>query len=233
MHAAWEEEATEHGFGPERVAAMQQEAAELAAAGVEKRGKHGETGDQLRSEILADLCREHALVPTRELVKLVMQRSMGLMHPYHAMGVVAEMFGDSDLLATTDGRVTTLEVLAAEQRATAAASRLLEASPSPPAERSELECETRRAEEEGRPFDELQRRAVELATGGARLVSITDPAGTGKGHASRAMTAIWRAAGNLHVHYASRGGEGHSASALVRNREAATARERIGSGPWT
>src|SRR5215472_5583647 len=129
MYAAWEEEAAEHGFGPERVAVMHHEAAEVAAAGVEKRGEHGETASQLRSEILADLCREHALVPRRELDKLVMQRSMGLMHPYDAMGVVAEMFGDADLLASTDGRVTTLEVLAAEQRATNAAAKLLQAPP--------------------------------------------------------------------------------------------------------
>src|SRR5262249_14306634 len=59
-------------------------------------------------------------------------------------------------------------------------------------ERSELEKEFRRAEEEGRPFDERQRHSVDLATRGARLVSITGPAGTGKGYASRAMVALWR-----------------------------------------
>lgn len=114
MYAAWEDEAAEHGFGPERVAALRQEAEAAAAAGVEKRDMHSEAAEQLRREILADLCREHAVVPERELDKLLVQRSMGLMHPYEAMGVVAEMFGDGDLLSSYDGRVTTLEVLAAE-----------------------------------------------------------------------------------------------------------------------
>jgi conjugative relaxase-like TrwC/TraI family protein len=195
MYAAWQEKAAEFEFTPEQVAALLQAATSAAAAGVGECAKHGEAAEQLKREILADLCRTHALVPERELNKLAMQRAMGLMDPYEAMRVVAQMFGDGDLLASTDGRVTTLEVLAAEQRATAAAERLLDAPPSRPADPSELEREFRRVEEEGRPFDERQRHAVALATSGTRFVSITGPAGTGKGHASRAMAAIWQRQG--------------------------------------
>jgi conjugative relaxase-like TrwC/TraI family protein len=195
IREAWEVEGQSYGFGPADAVMLHTGAQEAQRAGIEERGKEGWAAEQLRREILADLCREHALVPERDLDKLLVQRSIGLMDPYTAMGVVAKMFGAGDLLATTDGRVTTLEVLAAEQRATAAAEELLAAPPEPPVDRKELNRDFKAAEDSGRPFDVLQRQAVELATSGARFVSITGPAGTGKGYASRAMVTAWRRQG--------------------------------------
>jgi conjugative relaxase-like TrwC/TraI family protein len=192
MRDAWVAEAESYGSGLEHAAALCAQAEEARTVGVEGRDEQSPQAKQLRAEVLADLCREHALVPERELDKLVMQRSIGLLDPYVAMGVIASMFGDGDLLATTDGRVTTLEVLAAEQRAVAAAGQLLDAEPAPEVDRATLEEDFRRAEERGRPFDERQRDAVALATSGARFVSITGPAGTGKGYASHAMVAAWK-----------------------------------------
>ena len=195
MRKAWEVEGQSYGFGPADAAMLHTGAQEAQRAGIEKRGKEGWAAEQLRREILADLCRERALVPERDLDKLLVQRSIGLMDPYTAMGIVAKMFGAGDLLATTDGRVTTLDVLAAEQRATAAAEELLAAPPEPPGDREELNRDFKAAEDSCRPFDVLQRQAVELATSGARFVSITGPAGTGKGYASRAMVTAWRRQG--------------------------------------
>src|SRR5205807_2207306 len=40
-----------------------------------------------------------------------------------------------------------------------------------------------------------QQAAIRLAVSGARFVSITGPAGTGKGYASSAMTALWHRQG--------------------------------------
>ena len=195
MREAWETEGQSYGFGPAKAARLRDRAEAARNAGIAERGQEGWAAEQLQSEILADLCRDHALLPERDLDKLLVQRSIGLMDPYTAMRVVAKMFGTGDLLATTDGRVTTLEVLAAEQRATAAANELLATPPEPSADREQLERDFKAAEDSGRPFDPLQRRAVELATSGARFVSITGPAGTGKGYASRAMVAAWRRQG--------------------------------------
>ena len=195
MREAWEAEGQTYGFGPAEAATLRARAEEAQKAGIEERGEEGWAAEQLRREVLADLCRDHALVSQRDLDNLLVQRSIGLMDPFTAMRVVARMFGDGDLLETTDGRVTTLEVLAAEQRATAAAEELLTAPPEPPADREDLERDFKAAEDDGRPFDLLQRQAVELATSGARFVSITGPAGTGKGYASQAMVAAWRRQG--------------------------------------
>ncbi|TMC04598.1 MAG: hypothetical protein E6J41_24335 [Chloroflexi bacterium] len=196
MSLAWHDEAAEHGYTSDVHAEYVGRAEATAAAGVEERkGRTGAVQDQLRREILEELCREHAIVPKAELDRLLVQLSTGLLDPFEAMSVVASMFGAGDLLLSTDGMVTTLEVLATEQRATRAAVTLLSAEPGPAAEAADLEAEYRRVEEEGAPFDERQRHAVALATSGARLVSITGPAGTGKGHASQSMVAIWQAQG--------------------------------------
>ncbi|MDQ6898973.1 MAG: relaxase domain-containing protein, partial [Candidatus Dormibacteraeota bacterium] len=197
LREAWIEEGREHDYGPETVAAEKAHADARLAAGIPERLEPvGPEADQFRLEILADLTREHALVPKRQLDKLGQQRAMGLLDPNTAGLVIAEMFGDGDLLMTSDGqRVTTLATLAAEQRAIEAADKLLRAPSSPPADPERLEAEFREREENGDPFDEAQRQAIALATSGARFVSITGPAGAGKGYASRAMVDLWHSQG--------------------------------------
>ncbi len=195
MASAWRDEADEHGFDREAIAEYVRHAQVSKAAGLEQHDETGRAAEQLRREVLDELCREHALVPEAELNRLLLQLSVGLIGPLPAWRVLAKMAGDGDLLRTTDGKVTTLEVLAAEQRATQAAEALLAAHASSAAHSAELEREFRRAEEEGHPFDEHQRRAVALATSGGRLVSISGPAGTGKSDASDAMAAIWQRQG--------------------------------------
>jgi conjugative relaxase-like TrwC/TraI family protein len=195
MHAAWHDEAAEHDFDGDAIAEYVRRVELAKAAGVEQRGPTGWAAEQLRREILEELCREHALVPESDLNRLVMQLSIGLMGPVPAWRVLAKMYGAGDLLATTDGKVTTLEVLAAEQRATRAAQKLLDAEPGPAVDPADLEHEYQRAEEEGRPFDPYQRHAVALAVSGARLVSLSGPAGTGKSDPSDAMAAIWQGQG--------------------------------------
>jgi conjugative relaxase-like TrwC/TraI family protein len=196
LHTEWANEGREHSYGPEAVTLAKAEASVRKAAGVTERDEYGPEAAQLRQEILADLTREHALVPKRELDKLAQERGMGLVEPAIAGLVVAEMFGDGDLLMTTDGqKVTTLETLAAEQRAIEAAGQLLQAPHRPAVDPERLEAEFREQEEKGRPFDEGQRQAIALATSGARFVSIAGPAGTGKGYASHAMVDLWHEQG--------------------------------------
>jgi len=67
MYAAWEEEAAEHEFGAERVAEMRRDACDAQEAGVEPHVAGGGAADQLRREILADRCRDHALVPEQHV----------------------------------------------------------------------------------------------------------------------------------------------------------------------
>src|SRR5262249_19972135 len=89
--------------------------------------------------------------------------------------------------------VTTLGIVAEEQRAREAARQLMDASPvdapSPEAVRRAIEEAARK----GLPFDEHQMAAVRLATSGSRFVSITGRAGTGKGVTSGVIAPIWQA----------------------------------------
>ncbi|MBJ7598817.1 MobF family relaxase [Candidatus Nephthysia bennettiae] len=192
LRREWIAEGRSHGYGPEQVAEAQAQAALRQAAGIAEASETSPEAQQLRAEILADLTREHALVPLRELHKLAMQRAQGLLDPIAARDVVADMIGDGEILITADDtKATTLETLALEQRAIRAAGQLLEARQAQAAERERLEAEYREAEENGSPFDEAQREAIALAVSGARFVSITGPAGTGKGFASHAAVKIW------------------------------------------
>ncbi|TMC01259.1 MAG: hypothetical protein E6J41_33350, partial [Chloroflexi bacterium] len=81
MAAAWHEETAEYGYTPDVHAEYVRSAEEAAKAGVEERGRTGWAADQLRREILEELCREHAIVPRAELDRLLVQLSTGLMDP--------------------------------------------------------------------------------------------------------------------------------------------------------
>ncbi|MDQ6900910.1 MAG: relaxase domain-containing protein, partial [Candidatus Dormibacteraeota bacterium] len=194
LHALWQAEAEESGYGPEEAALLALQASERAQHWQERQVGSPEAL-QLRREILRDLCRDHALVPERQLDALAQQRAVGLVRPYVADLVVNQLYGEGELLRTEDGQVTTLEVMAQEQRAERALGRVLQAQPGASAPPERLRKEFDRAEEEGRPFDPEQRQAIALATSGARFVSIAGPAGTGKGWASRTMVNLWREQG--------------------------------------
>jgi hypothetical protein len=188
--AIWAEEAAQHGLDTATVEQLVGEAMERARHWVEP-DEQSWPAHQLRQEILSDLCRDYALVPNRQLDALAQQRAVGLVSPYVARAVVATMLGEGDILRTTEGQVTTLEVLAQEQRAERALGRLVQGQPGPAVDPERLAQEIREAEERERPFDPGQREAIALAVSGARFVSIAGPAGTGKGYASRAMVNLW------------------------------------------
>jgi hypothetical protein len=194
LHALWQAEAEEYGYGPEEAALLALQASERAQHWQERQLQSPQAR-QLRAEILRDVCRDHALVPERQLDALTQQRAVGLVSPYIADQVVNQLYGEGELLRTEDGQVTTLEVMAQEQRAERALGRLLQAQPGASTTPERLRKEFHRAEEEGRPFDPEQRQAIALATSGVRFVSIAGPAGTGKGWASRAMVDLWREQG--------------------------------------
>ncbi len=194
LHAAWRQEAEAHGLTPAAIEELLRNAAERARDW-QAPGENSPQAEQLRQEILADLCRDHALVPMRQLHAFTQWRAIGLLDPSTARRVVAHMFGDGDLFRTADDEVTTLEVLAAEQRAQRDLERLAARDPAPAVTPEVIAQEIQRAEENGRPFDHGQREAITLAVSGARFVSITGPAGTGKGYASRAMVNLWKSQG--------------------------------------
>jgi hypothetical protein len=133
--------------------------------------------------------------------------------PAAAGTIVADMVGDGDLVVTTDGRVTTLEVLAAEQRAVASAEQLLAAEHLNPVPDAARQAEMERRERERRPFDEDQVQAIQVATSGARLVSVTGLAGSGKGYASEGMTSLWHGQGRRVIALAVAGNRAQKAAA--------------------
>ena len=196
LRVEWTLEAERHGLSLAALDALVAQADRRRAAGIAERDEHSPEAEELRRLILENVNRDHAYVPLRELTRLARQLAVGLVDPLVTAGyVIADMVGDGDLMVTTDDQVTTLEVLRYEQRSRAAAAELLAAEPLSPVSRELVERELSRRAEEGRPFDERQAAAIRLATSGARFVSITGPAGTGKGYASSAMTALWHRQG--------------------------------------
>ncbi len=202
LRAEWEVECAAHGLTPAAVDAMlgraneRRRAAQLVAQrGITRRKEEGEEATEFRRLMLEWVCRDHAFVSFADMERLAHQLAVGLLSPRQADRVVARMLGDADLLVTTDRKVTTLAILSYEQRARAAVQELLAAPPTPAVAEEVIEAELARREENGAPLDEQQAAAVRLAVSGARFVSITGKAGTGKGYATSAMTTLWRATG--------------------------------------
>ncbi|MBJ7597752.1 MobF family relaxase [Candidatus Nephthysia bennettiae] len=192
IKAAWEAEGDEHGFGPAEALALLNGVDSAVQARPQYRDLASPEAEQFRQEILAELNREHALVPVRKLAALAQQRAIGLLEPNVARRLVGRMFGARDLLESDRGEVTTLEVLAAEQRAMRAAQALLEAAPESAVSDTALEADAERRRAEGQPpLDPEQQRVVRLATSGRRFTSITGWAGTGKGFTSAAIVAAF------------------------------------------
>jgi conjugative relaxase-like TrwC/TraI family protein len=195
LRVEWALEAERHGLDLATFDALVAAADELRAAGIAERDEQSPEAAELRRLILENVNRDHAFVPFAQVERLARQLAVGLLDPRMTDSVVADLVGDGDLLVTTDDQVTTLEVLRFEQRARAATAELLSAAPQSPVARELVERELARRAAEGRPLDERQAAAVRLAVSGARFVSITGPAGTGKGYASSAMTALWHGQG--------------------------------------
>jgi hypothetical protein len=194
LQLSWWTEGRVHGFGPEQARELIAEA-QTRQPSYRAPDETSPEAELFRREILADICRDHALVPEHQLDGLLQQRAVSLVDPTTARGIVADLFGDGELLRTTTGMVTTLEVLAQEQRAERALKRLPDEPASPAVDPELLQRELDSGEQRKGPFDPEQRQAIALALSGARFVSIAGPAGTGKGYASEAMVNLWHTQG--------------------------------------
>ncbi len=152
--------------------------------------------ERFRQEFLDDLCREHALVPESHVDAMTFEKAKGLIDITTALSVVGAMFSDGDLLVVPVGRVTTLGIVAQEQRARRAAERLMDALPGPAPDPEALRQAIEEAALRGLPLDEHQAAAVRLATSGHRLISVTGQAGTGKGVTSGVIAPLCQAQGS-------------------------------------
>jgi conjugative relaxase-like TrwC/TraI family protein len=214
---AWIEEADEHGFGPEAVEQLVALADLRRAIGIPTRDEHSPQADELRDLVLEHVCQEHAFVPESYLFRLAHQLAVGLIGAEYVDRVLIRMLNDGDILVTKgDRKITTLEVLAWEHRARMGARRLLEAPPLPAITVEEIAAELARHEAEGKPFDQHQVEAVLVAVSGARLVSITGPAGTGKGVTSAGITALFQGRGRRVIALAVPGRTAQQAGADAR-----------------
>jgi conjugative relaxase-like TrwC/TraI family protein len=195
LRQAWADQYDAAGWGIQAAHDYIVRAGLLAQAGIIASDDNADAIEQFRQEFLADVCREHALVPEAHVAAVAFEKAMGLIDVTTAMVVVGAMYSDGDLLVAPDGRVTTLGVVAYEQRARQAAQQLIDATPG---EAPSLEAVQRAIEEaarQGLPLDEHQATAVRLATSGHRLVSITGQAGTGKGVTSGVIAPLWQTLG--------------------------------------
>ncbi len=195
LRQAWVDQFATAGWGIQAAHEYVLRGVRRAQAGITASDDQEDAVERFRREFLADLCREHALVPESHVDAMTFEKAKGLIDVTTALSVVGAMFSDGDLLVAPDGRVTTLQVIADEQRARKAAEQLLDAesvhAPSSEAVRRAIE----EAARQGIPLDDHQAAAVRLATSGRRLVSITGPAGTGKGVTSGVITPLWQAQG--------------------------------------
>ncbi|HXM57391.1 MAG TPA: AAA family ATPase, partial [Candidatus Dormibacteraeota bacterium] len=196
LRQAWADQYEEAGWGVEAARAYARRATLRMLGGITASDDNADAIERFRKEFLDDVCREHALVPESHVDAMTFEKAKGLIDVTAALKVVGAMFSDGDLLTAQDGRVTTLGIVAAEQRARRAAQQLMDAAPgaapSPEAVRRAIEEAARK----GLPFDEHQAAAVRLATSGRRFVSITGHAGTGKGVTSSVIAPLWQAHGH-------------------------------------
>ena len=195
LRHAWADQYGAAGWGTAMAREYVLRAQRAGRAGVTPSDDNAAAIERFRQEFLDDLCREHALVPETHVNAMTFEKAKGLIDITTALTVVGAMFSAGDLLVAPDGRVTTLGVVAEEQRARRAAEQLMDAppvgAPDPEAVRKAIEVSALR----GLPFDEHQAEAVRLATSGRRLVSITGQAGTGKGVTSGMIAPLWQARG--------------------------------------
>jgi conjugative relaxase-like TrwC/TraI family protein len=195
LRRAWADQYAAAGWGTEQAHEYVDRAVRRTRVGITASDVNAEAIQRFRREFLADICREHALVPESQVDATTFEKAKGLIDVTTALSVVGAMFSDGDLLVVPDGRVTTLQIVADEQRARKAAQQLIDAAPveapSPEAVRRAIEESARK----GLPLDDHQAAAVRLATSGRRFVSITGKAGTGKGVTSGVIAPLWRALG--------------------------------------
>jgi conjugative relaxase-like TrwC/TraI family protein len=233
LRAEWEVDCAEHGLTPEMVDDMRDEATarrsvaeavarEMGRRGIKRPKETGEEAAEFRRLMLEWICRDHAFVSFADMERLAHQLAVGMISPREADGVVAEMLGDGDLLVTTDRKVTTLAILSYEQRSRSAVQKLLAAEPGTAAADELIDAELARREADGAPLDEGQAAAVRLAVSGARFVSITGKAGTGKGYATSVMTDLWHASGRRVTALAVAGLRAQQAGADARADDAMT-----------
>jgi conjugative relaxase-like TrwC/TraI family protein len=195
LRQAWADQYGSAGWGLQQAREYIARAVRLAQAGIPPSDENQEAIEQFRQEFLADLCREYALVPESHVDAMTFEKAKGLIDVTTALTVVGAMFADGDLLVAPDGRVTTLGIVVEEQRARRAAQQLQEAEPAEAPSPEAMQRAIEEAARKGTPLDEHQTRAVRLATGGSRFVSITGKAGTGKGLTSGVMAPLWQAQG--------------------------------------
>jgi conjugative relaxase-like TrwC/TraI family protein len=191
LRLAWIEEARRHGYGPEAVDLLFSGADLRRERGVPDRDADSQEAEQLRALVMDHVCSQFAFVDEDYLNALARQLAKGLIPETEVDAVLIRMIEDYDLVMTKpDRRVTALEILRWEKRALAGARRLMELPWQPAAAHDLVEAELARQEAEGRPFDEYQATAVRLAVSGARFVSISGPAGTGKGLAANSIAGL-------------------------------------------
>jgi hypothetical protein len=201
LRLEWMREAREHDFGPDAVGELVDTADDRRAVGIPEIDIQSPQAQEFRELLLQHVCREYAFVPESYLDRVAYQLAVGLIPASLVDWVIARMMADSELLATKDDRmITTLQILAWEQRSLRAVQQLLSAPPAPTVPEPLVEAELARRAAQGQPFDEHQATAVRVAVSGARFVSIAGPAGTGKGVASAAITVLFRTATSTLLH---------------------------------
>jgi conjugative relaxase-like TrwC/TraI family protein len=198
LRAAWRAVADEHGLGAEQLARLLAEVAERRALVEHTRSLDGRDASEAAELIEQYVNAEHAFVSRADLDKIAHQLAIGLVGPVELELVLARMLRRGELLVLGEGDdydVTTVPIVALEKRTIGAAHELVSGRSLAPLPTARVDEELARLEASGQALDAEQAQAVRLVASGRRFVSITGPAGTGKGYASRTMTTLLNEAG--------------------------------------
>jgi AAA domain len=169
LERVWRDTASRYGFGPdEGLGLLAGERPWPVVRGVEDR-------------IEQRLTEHHAVFELRDLNKVALEQTAGILTPHEALGVAQQMVRDRRVLTLEGGRMTTLEVRAQEQAIGRRATTLARPSERDVGHTARTNAVREVAERIGAPLTDEQDLALLVLTGPERASVLVGPAGTGKG----------------------------------------------------
>jgi conjugative relaxase-like TrwC/TraI family protein len=184
LERVWRETASLYAFGPdETLGLLAGERSRPVVRGVEDR-------------IEQRLTEHHAVFELRDLNKVALEQTAGILTPHEALDVARQMIRDRRVLTLEGDRMTTLEVRAREQAIERRAAALARPAGRDAGHTARLNAAREVAERIGAPLTDEQDLALLVLTGPERASVLVGPAGTGKGVVIDAATRAEQLAGH-------------------------------------
>jgi conjugative relaxase-like TrwC/TraI family protein len=155
----------------------------------------GGRAEDLGSNLLRDLTREHSTVRERDLHARAYELAAGVCEPAQADRIVEGLTRSGELIPLKDGLWTTRELREREQAMLELAAARAGETPASVSEQTLNTAQREAAREIGAPLSAEQREALETITGRGGVSVLLGQAGTGKGAVLSAAANAWRLEG--------------------------------------